>query len=289
MALGRLTRGEQRFWVGTNEVIGVQSANISYVVNEFPTRYIGMKNYDGDRHPQGPWSASASVSMFQMTSGEDPFISGNFTGAAGFNGFITNGQNADKGERNFSFRSGYLTNYTVSFEMGQLPAISAGITIYGDAGRLDPEAYGINDFKQYIKKPDFKIADPGALDMTLAGAQIDKNRVTSCQFSINCPRKPIYSIGNKMPHTVIQGGPVEMTCDFTIELDEYQAKKASSFPCKNEKNDLTFTVKEKHSDVVLRTYTLRNMFLKSENYTATVEGSTIMQAQYKGYMAVFNN
>jgi hypothetical protein len=285
MALGRLTRGEQRFFVGTTEAIGVQTANISYIVNEYPTRYIGMKNYDGDRHPQGPWGGNASVSMLQMTSGEDPFLQ--HTGAGGFNGYILNGENSDKPERNFSFISGYLTSYGVSFEMGQLPAINAGITIFGEVGKIDPAELPVG--KESITKPAFRIPDPGALDMSLSSAQIDKNRVTACDFSISCPRNPIYSLGNKMPHSVIQGGPAEITCNFTIELDEYQAKKASSFPCDNTKNDLTFTVKEKHSDTPLVTYTLRNMFLKSENYTAAVEGPVIMQAQYKGYMAVFNN
>jgi hypothetical protein len=281
MAFGRITRGEQRFFLNETEVNGVQNAQIQYQLGGAPTIFLGGIA-GADSHPVGGVSASANVDMLMMNAGDDPFYA--FTGHQGFNGYILRGKNSDKPYDNFSFQSGYLTSYSTSWGMGTLPSISAGIEIFNEAGRLHLD--DIPSSLAYSVPTSMKsIPDPGAVDITLQD-DLRSNRLMSYSISVNCTRNPIFYLGSRYASFVDLVSPVVVACDFQIEVEDYVAGRVSSYPCETTKRDLIVNIKEKGTDSVLRTYSFADLQLASESYQVGVEGNAIVNASYVGYIPV---
>jgi hypothetical protein len=288
MAFGRITRGEQRFFLNETEVNGVQSAQIGYNLGGQPTKFLG--GLAGvDNHPVGGVDATARVDMLMMNVGDDPFYQ--FTGNRGFDGYIIKDSldmrgDAAKGNAsyNFSFKSGYLTSYSTSWALGGLPQISADIQIFNKAGRL-----AMGDIPSAIigqnQTSARAIPDPGAVDITLMD-DLSSNRLMSYSVSVSCQRSPKFFLGSRYASFINLVSPVVISCDFQIEVDDYLAYNVDSYPCDTVKKDLTINIKEKNTDNLLRTYSFPNLQLASENYQAGVNGNAVVNAKYAGYIPV---
>ncbi len=288
MAFGRITRGEQRFFLNETEVNGVQSAQIGYNLGGQPTKFLG--GLAGvDNHPVGGVDASARVDMLMMNVGDDPFYE--FTGNRGFDGYIIKDSPDKRGDAakgnasyNFSFKSGYLSSYSTSWALGTLPQISADIQIFNKAGRLHmddmPDAIiGVNQTSARA------IPDPGAVDITLMD-DLRSNRLMSYSVNVSCQRNPKFFIGSRYASFIDLVSPVVVSCDFQIEVDDYLAYNVDSYPCDTIKKDLTINIREKSTDNLLRTYAFPNLQLSSENYQVGVGGNAIVNAKYAGYIPV---
>ena len=288
MAFGRITRGEQRFFLNETEVNGVQSVQIGYNLGGQPTKFLG--GLAGvDNHPVGGVDASARVDMLMMNIGDDPFYQ--FTGNRGFDGYVIKDSLDMRGESaktnasyNFSFQSGYLTSYSTSWALGGLPQISADIQIFNKAGRLpmDDIPSAIIGQNQTSARA---IPDPGAVDITLMD-DLSSNRLMSYSISVGCQRSPKFFLGSRYASFINLVSPVVVSCDFQIEVDDYLAYNVDSYPCNTVKKDLTVNIKEKNTDNLLRTYAFPNLQLSSETYQAGVNGNAIVNAKYAGYIPV---
>ena len=279
MAFGRITRGEQRFFLNETEVNGVQTAQIQYNLGGEPTKFLG--GIAGvDNHPVGGVNASAKVDMLMMNVGDDPFYA--FTGHQGFNGYILRGKNSDKPYDNFSFQSGYLTSYDTRWAIGQLPSISANIQIFNEAGRLhldDIPSSLANTAPTSAKA----IPDPGSVDITLQD-DLQSNRLMSYTINVNFKRNPMFFLGSRYASFVDLVSPVVISCGFQIEIEDYAAGRVSAYPCETIKRDLTVSIKEKGTDNVLRTYSFPDLQLSSESYQIGVGGNALMNVSYVGYI-----
>jgi len=288
MAFGRITRGEQRFFLNETEVNGVQSVQIGYNLGGQPTKFLG--GLAGvDNHPVGGVDASARVDMLMMNVGDDPFYQ--FTGNRGFDGYVIKdsldmrGDSAkDNASYNFSFKSGYLSSYSTSWALGGLPQISADIQIFNKAGRLT-----MHDIPSAIigqnQTSARAIPDPGAVDITLMD-DLSSNRLISYSVSVSCQRSPKFFLGSRYASFINLVSPVVVSCDFQIEVDDYLAYNVDSYPCDTVKKDLTINIKEKSTDNLLRTYAFPNLQLTAENYQVGVNGNAMVNAKYAGYIPV---
>ena len=215
MAFGRITRGEQRFFLNETEVNGVQSAQIGYNLGGQPTKFLG--GLAGvDNHPVGGVDASARVDMLMMNVGDDPFYE--FTGNRGFDGYIIKDSPDKRGDAamanasyNFSFKSGYLASYSTSWALGGLPQINADIQIFNKAGRLHmddmPDAIiGVNQTSARA------IPDPGAVDITLMD-DLRSNRLMSYNINVSCQRNQKFFLGSRYDSFIDLVSPVVVSCD----------------------------------------------------------------------------
>ena len=295
MAFGRITRGEQRFFLNETEVNGVQNVQIGYNLGGAPTKFLGglgagvSPPHPSATHPVGGVDASASVDMLMMNVGDDPFYQ--FTGNRGFDGYILKDSPARRGDaakgdaaHNFSFKSGYLTAYSTSWSLGTLPQIRADIQIFNKAGRMH-----MDDIPDAIVGQDQTsaraIPDPGAVDITLMD-DLSSNRLVSYSVNISCQRNPKFFLGSRYASFVDLMSPLVVTCDFQIEIDDYLAHNVDAYPCNTVKKDLTINIKEQKSDNLLRTYGFPNLQLSSENYQVGVNGNAVVNAKYAGYIPV---
>ena len=295
MAFGRITRGEQRFFLDETEVNGVQNVQIGYNLGGEPTKFLGglgagvSPTHPSASHPVGGVDASASVNMLMMNAGDDPFYE--FTGNRGFNGYIIKDSPDLRGDAargnaayNFSFKSGYLTSYSTSWSLGGLPQISADIQIFNRAGRMHTD-----DIPDAIIGQDQTsaraIPDPGAIDITLMD-ELNSNRLMSYSVNISCQRNPKFYLGSRYASFIDLISPVVVTCDFQIEVDDYLAHNVDAYPCDTIKRDLTINIKEKNTDNLLRTYGFPNLQLSSETYQVGVNGNAVVNAKYAGYIPV---
>ena len=281
MAFGRITRGEQRFFLNETEVNGVQSVQIGYRLGGQQTKFLG--GVAGvDNHPVGGVEASARVDMIMMNAGDDPFYQ--FTGDQGFNGYILKGKTSEQPNYNFSFQSGYLSSYSTSWSVGSLPQISANIDVFSEAGRLhlDEIPTSIIDTTQTSSK---SIPDPGTVDISLMD-DLSSNRLMSYSIDVACDREPMFFLGSRYASFVNLISPVVINCSFEIAVDDYVAGRVSQYPCDTTKRDLIINIKEHNTDNVLRTYNFPDLQLSAENYQVGVQGNAVVSSNYVGYIPV---
>jgi phosphodiesterase/alkaline phosphatase D-like protein len=275
----RLRRENQHFFINNSEVSGVQSIQADYSNNLFPIKFLGMDCVA--MAPRGVQVGQVSVNTWLIT--KDPFIA--YTGTNGFNGYII--KERGRTAENFSFTSGYITNYHLSCSVGSIPEVSVGIDVLGNIGRIptNESAQTAQNFYN-IDNPSpelpLKITGPGNIELNFD--EFTTNRVMSLDLNIAIQRNPIYILGSREPENVEINYPVEVTCAFQVEIDDYEPRNLRNFPCEPTIKNFNVKLKEYITDDEIMSITFNDMFLISESYGTSVDGNTIMNLVYRTYI-----
>lgn len=276
---GRLTKGEQRFFLNSVEVPGIQSFQAQFDIGAAFFKYVGVKNID-----QIPRSAQiGGFSIASLLISDDMFI--NFTGNTGFNGYLIK----DKTDttQNFSFASGYLTSYTSRGSLGSIPEIEMVGTVFGNAGRLtSSESTDVSAHLGAIPTSNptgvLKIPGPGSIDISID--DFVSNRVQSYDINIAVNRNPYYTLGQRPPYSVELNYPLEVTATFVIDVFDYNDRKMFDFPLSPNIKNLGLTVKDYLTSLPMASYNFNNMFLTTDRYNASVSANSTVQLTYKTYL-----
>lgn len=204
---------ENIFYLDSQAISGVISVDGSYSINYAPINTIGY-GYNKQVIADVP-TAEFNVNKYLLYN--EPLL--NYTGqkndlkAPSFAGSI------NYNNRSIGFESGYLNSFGLSCSVGEIPQTSANIQVFGDIG----SGYSASGTRQtkYMTVPQVK-------DITITCSGSSSNRITSFDYSINCPKKPIYILQNTknyIPYEVLSDLPIEITVSFNLEIDDYEARK----------------------------------------------------------------
>lgn len=276
---GRLTHGEQRFFLNQQEIPGIQTFNANYDISAQFLKYIGVK--DKNLVPRGAQIGSFSLSTLLIS--DDYWI--NYTGKDGFNGYLL----VDKSNlaQNFSFTSGYLSSYTSRGSIGQIPQVEVNGSVFGNMGRFaSSESSQVT--ADYGAIPStyptgvLKIPGPGSISISIE--DFISNRVQSYELNISIPRNPVYSLGQRNPYCVEINYPIELTADFTVEIFDYTGIKMQNFPLTPKVKDLTLGVYDYNTFQPISVFNFGGMTLVSEKYSAGISSNSTIQLTYKSYL-----
>ena len=140
------------------------------------------------------------------------------------------------GDKVFGFENGYLSSYSYDVSYGEVPQTNVGIKVYGDIGSgmylsnsSNPQFVGVegtlNATGDYNDATDIPIY-PANIVLTCNNSTT--NRVTSFSFSTNIDYDVIYGVNSILPLQVSIKYPIQVSVDFTLEVDDYQTKRMTN-------------------------------------------------------------
>ena len=278
--LGRLRRENQRVFINTQEIFGVQSVNSSFDIAHQPLKHIGQNSSPNLIYP-GNQNGDVSISQILVTN--DQFLP--FTGESGFNGYVLKSYKDNL--TNYSFTSGYLTSYSSRCSIGEIPQVDINLMILDNLGTI-PSGYSLQssgDFNTIAGLTDSfsaNIAGYGSISVSLS--DFTTNRVLGYNLEIQVPRNPIYRIGRQLPEGVFTNYPLEVTCSFDFDRNDYETKELRDFLCAQTTQNLTLTLKNYLNNATIQTFTFNGMKFLGESYKTDTNGNVLVTTTYKKYI-----
>ena len=278
-----LQKENQRFFLNTEEVPGIQNINASYENNATHIKYLGGN--DTQFLPVGPQVGKVSISNILISN--DLWL--NYTGESGVNGYIM--KNFNDYTENFSFVSGYLSYYHSQCVINQLHKIDVTFDIFRNIGQL-----GIETISQFFElqainnsKANLLFKFPTAATTEIILDDIGANKITSYDVAININRNPVYGIGSRYPIAVKTNYPIEVQCSFQIEVDSYSASRLNVFPLAPVYRNVSITTRDVYDNSTVLAYNFSGMLLVSEEYIPSVDNTVTVQATYKKLLNPYTN
>lgn len=260
---GSVSNYDQSIIVNGYRLSGVQDINGSYNIQKTPINILGAGHVTSLLNSPVEGNFSFSRNMIS----EDPLL--NLTGDSEFSGVIEYLGNS------FGFSGGYLTSYSVSCGIGEIPTINTDISVFGDIGS------GISH-TQTETHPAIYIPNQGSISINCDGSE--SNRVTNFEYSINMRRNPIYTVGSIYPAEVCLIKPLEITANFTLSIDDYDSKRVLDAILSPETSNIQVQIKSADLSQTIATYNLNNASLLSESISSNTEDETSVNLSYQGYV-----
>jgi len=275
---------EQNFFVNGTGLSGVQSINGSYGINEQPINIIGH-GYVNNIINQ-PLEGEFTIQRTLIN--EDALL--NMTGDnIAFSGVVTYKHGAVS-TGSFGFHSGYLTSYSMSCEVGNLPSVSTNISVYGDLGPgilSASESLGLGT----AAAADKTIEPPNAGTITIScdELQTSTNRIVSFSHEVNCPRQAVYALPvsasdtkAKLPVQVDSVYPIEETTNLTLEIDDYQTKNLYDYLTGVFTGKVDIDING-NNGTNLASFHLDDARLISESFSSDVDGVALANLTFINY------
>jgi len=246
--LSRIRREEQKLAVNGTGVNGVQSLNFGYESTAQPISTLGHKNMI--YAPSSPQTASISAESLLVY--DDFFLE--FTGAIPFSGQI------DYKNKKVQFTEAYLSSYSSSCSIGEIPTLGMQAEVYGELGTGE-------FFTPSSSSPhDTTVQTAGYNSINIDLDEFNTNRVMSYSLDIQTPRTPIYDFVGRTPAEVVSDSPLDITLQFNIQPDDYEIKNMRFVPEQTVFQDTTITLKKNNSNIELLKYSFNDMLLVSESF-----------------------
>lgn len=262
---GRTTYRENRLFLNNQEVSGVTAFEGSF---EVPIEYTNiLGSYYGAESKEGQDSKRISITKYLIPN--DPIR--NFTGDASCNGILL------YKDTNYSFNSGFLTNYSVSCSAGEISTVTTDFDIYGlVGGEILPTFYPSN---QSIT--DLPVAHFGNIHITTDEGTT--NRIVSFTLNITCNRIPFFGLGSQYPIQVHLNRPLELDLTLSVEVDDYECNNIQTILCGSKKN-IFLELKDCSNTNVLENFMIPNAKVISENISTSIDNPTTVEINYKSYL-----
>lgn len=269
-----ITREQQVLFFNSTKIKGVQSVNFQYDLSNSTLKGLGSYSSSNDVSQQ---VGQLTVNVLAVT--QDQIIP--FTGDLGLNGYLL--KNKNNSAENYSFLSGFLTNYRSSCSVGEIPQISANFEVYGNIGRIAPSES--SDFSSIASSQDLPLSQTSYQDFSLTINDFNVNRIISYDININVGRRPDYIIGSRIPTRVSLNWPIEIEASFVISAAEYDAYNIRKFPHNTRTTDISLTFKNSRiSSSNILSYSFSDMTFVSESYSTDVDGKSTVTLNYKGFL-----
>ena len=198
MAFKIINRENQELFIGSGQVFGAQSVAYNWQIPEAPLEFIGQSH--SIIIPQGPQVGDISVNAVVVDT--DPFVKCIQSG--GFNGFITDKRTNP--DNYYSFYSGFLTSYSLSCTVDNLPEVAVNFRVIGDMGQIpsgELPAQAAEELRYitgstqteptgYGTKEGYRIGAPTSVEITMD--DFEANLVSNFKLSLSVPRRDYYKI-----------------------------------------------------------------------------------------------
>jgi len=209
---------EHLFYINGTGISGVRNLDLNYSVSRQPINPLGI----GHLQPILADTIQGEVSFTRDVIYQDPIL--DMTGDHGADGSIIYATDLEQNDGQvIGFTSGYLTNYSVSASINDVPTVQCTFSIFGQLGsgirngELDYSGAAPLHILEYINQ--------GSIILDVD--QSSTNRITQLTQSFNITRTPIYDLKQKTsqnyyaPTQVITQTPIEMSTSFTVEIDDF--------------------------------------------------------------------
>ena len=183
--LSRIRREGQRLTVNGTGINAIQSLSFGYQSTAQPITPLGLSQVV--YAPSAPQTATINTNSLLVY--DDFFI--NFTGEMPFSGQV------DYKDQNVKFTEAYLSSYSSSCSIGEIPSIGMQADIFGELGTGSFFDFGATT----PHDEELKIAGYNSIDISLD--EFSSNRVNSYSLDIGVPRAPIYAFNDRTPSEVI--------------------------------------------------------------------------------------
>jgi hypothetical protein len=271
MAFSRLNKQDLSFYLNQNQIHGVQDIQASYQLPVQHVKYLGMNS--SFYAPEG--AKTANLSITSLLTANNEFY--NCTGDSGNFGFITKKNNPSSNIL-YGFQSGYLTSYNCGAQIGEIPTVKAGFSIFNDAGSISSQG-------SFNSTSVPSLVNTNSIDIGIG--DFSTNRVSSFNLNLNINRNVAYYVGSDTPFSVRTIYPIEVTCDFNIAQDNYTVQKLSdlSYNIKNYPNFYINTKDFLGNSVNFNFSNSLCYFIDfSEDYSASVNSPVGITIRYQGYL-----
>ena len=255
---------EQKLFINGIPVSGVTNIDGSYEISEEPINIIGK----GYAYPvrQGPLVGNFNVSKYYI--GKEQFL--DYVGSTPIDGSI------HYGDKNFGFTQGYLSEYSFSAGIGQIPQANASITVHGDIGR------SLDNSQSPQPHPKIEIINQGSIELNVAG--YTSNRVTNFSYTIRINRTPLYAIGSPFPVQVDTSFPIIQQSSFSIDANDYEIERIREFLVKPKQQDIILTLKNPINNSPIENFEIKNARLSSHVINSSSSDLLSIDFTYDGYI-----
>lgn len=211
----------------------------------------------------------SSVEFSRQLIYQDPLL--NYTGDISLAGeFVYGG-------KSYSFASGYLTNYSVSCSVGQIPQVSANVSVWAGMNS------GQNNLAANIGEGIFI---PSQRSIEVSGLDFATNRVRSFNYSLDISRQPIYSIeGGREAESVNFVPPIEISASVELEIGASFARNSYAATESFFDDSVIISVKDRTLQNNLATFTVYNAKLLGETLQTDANGQPVKNLTFGGFLA----
>lgn len=298
---GSVSNYENTFFLNQSALSGIISFDGSYTLSTIPINVIG-KGYLKQVLAEVP-TAEVSISRYLVNS--DPIL--NLTGN-GYDYLATQCSGGIVyGNRSFGFGTGYLNAFGIQCSVGSVPQINSSFSIYGNIGSQ------INTSGNVLAGGIF-VPQVKNISVTCRGSTT--NRVKELSLDFSCPKIPIYSLQQndaEIPVEVHNKYPIEVTATFTLDVDDYETKKAFDILDSDSATDFSVRIGgaifedellSTHDDVLITThddveililekegdslsifnFTTEDALIISERVSSSAEDFVGVKVTYKSYL-----
>ena len=210
---------EQIFYLGGTGVSGIRDLSAGYSVGQKQVRILGA----GFVREVIAEPLRGEFSMTRDMLYQDPVL--DLTGEYPVSGTLLYGvEIGDGNEKVYGFNTGYLTSYSINCSVQDVPTMESTFAVFGQMGSGERE--GELDYSGTAPLQNLGVVNHESVFLTYDGS--GTNRAVSVSQSYDINRVPIYTLDQKTSETyyapaeVITEYPIEITTNFTIEMDDYE-------------------------------------------------------------------
>lgn len=242
---------------------GVTDVGGGYNIDESQINIIGQ----GYQYPirQGPLVGNFNINKYYI--GKDVLL--NYTGKDSFSASI------NYGDASFGFESGYLSEYSVSAGIGQIPQASASIITYGDFGS------GVTS-EGVQPNPLIQIPNQGSITLNTDG--YENNRISNFSYTVRVNRQPLYKIGSPFPVQVDIQYPIFQEISVSMEINDYEVDNITSYLTSPKQKDISISFKNPINDHEIETFEIKNSRLLSQSISSSSDDVLSVNLTYNGYI-----
>jgi hypothetical protein len=208
---------EQIFYLGGTGVSGIRNISAGYTVGQKQIRALGA----GFVREVIAEPLRGEFSMTRDMLYQDPVL--DLTGEYPVSGTLLHDVELDGDEKVYGFNTGYLTSYSINCDVQDVPTIETTFAVFGQMGSGVRE--GELDYSGVAPLQNLGMVNHESVFLTYNGS--GTNRAVSASQSYGINRIPIYTLDQKTsqtdyaPSEVLTEYPIEITTNFTIEMDDY--------------------------------------------------------------------
>lgn len=255
----------QNFYLNNSIISGIQNLDISYENNIQPSLAITDSNLN--YFVSSPVTANLNLSY--ILSSNDRFIS--YTGSNYFSGKI------EYGTKYFTFSSGYITNYSLNYRLGEYPLINIASLVLGELANTT----GTFSYQPQILN-NFNPADNCYIDIDLDNANLD--RLEAFSININIPREPVYTIGNYLPDNVIIKYPISINLNFQFSMSNYNQEKITNIFTGIIDKNLNLSFKKYNTDEKILTFNMSNLINSDTQLSYNIKDDAKLSMNFQTYI-----
>lgn len=261
---GRIIYADQRLIINQQEISGVTSFDGNF---DIPYENIDVLGGNFLADQQGEISRNITVNRYLIQS--DPLKS--LTGDAPCSGFVS------YNNQSFGFESGYLTNYSISCNVGDLAEISTEFISYGNVGGnvKHPILPSQNTDNIYV-------ANFG--NIFVSANEGVTNRIVGFNYTVNCERVATFVLGSRDPRAVFLKKPIIIELNLSIEIDDYESPNIQNLLCNPNIQNLTVELKNCDNTETIESFYAPNARLISNSYAGSIDNPTTVELLFRSFL-----